>query len=667
MQLLYRAGMYLYSQAFSESSRELGAKSLLCLSRRSCFLSHLSIKSVFRARSRPALARHLLTYCPSQVMRLLSSFVRARPLPLFLLSSSPSHSSHRYSAGFFYPFPLQMSSAADPSGDPQSPAAKKAKACPDPDASAPWAAATSSTDPQAIEARKSLNLWPLDDANTILLNEVAPRNYVNPSDPLPLYDLVAIGAGAGGLVSAKQSARRGAKSAMISDHLAGGDCLNVGCVPSKALIKCARAASGARKLSEFGVSVGNSADQSVTVDFGKVMQRMRGIRAIIAPADGHDGTTSTGAQVFQGRGRFVSPDTIEVDGKELKFRKAVIATGGRAAIPSNIDGLADAPYTTNAELFNLQALPPRMVILGAGVVALEMAQTFASFGSRVSVVQRSSYLFQSKGGDKEAAEVIQGALEEEGVNFLSEAKTTRVETVRDADENDPSSFPLMKVVVNKSDGIEVELECECLLVATGRVPNVENMGLEQANVDYDPKRGVLINDLAQSTSNPNVYAVGDCAAGVPRLTHMSGEMAKVIVQNALFDDEWKISSLVVPAVMYTHPECATVGISSEDAAERAGLEVDIYRAGLEHNDRAITEGERKGFVKIVTEKGSGKMLGATVVAGRAGELINEITLAMKHGIGLDGIGRNIHSYPTTGEAVMGCGLQFINSKWKRLD
>lgn len=551
------------------------------------------------------------------------------------------------------------SSFAPPERNTCSPLVAAMSSSPSP---SPWAPAASPSDPLAREARDGLNLWPLDEPNALLLNEVAPRSYANP-DPLPLYDLVAVGAGAGGLVSSKQTARRGGKSALISDHLAGGDCLNVGCVPSKALIRCARAASEARRLADFGVVVGGGeAGGAVSVDFAKVMRRMREIRATIAPADGHDGTSATGAQVFQGRGRFVSKDEIEVGGQILKFRKAVVATGGRAAVPA-VPGLADAPFTTNAELFNLEALPPRMVILGAGVVALEMAQTFASFGSDVTVLKRTDRLFQSKGGDPEASEIVQRTLEEEGVTFVT-ATVSKVETVRGVDADDPgASRPLMRVHLSDHQ----ILECECLLVATGRVPNVENLGLDKAGVEYDPSRGVLINDLAQSVSNPNVYAVGDCAADVPRLTHMAGEMAKVVVQNALFDDAWALSDLVVPAVMYTHPEVATVGLASEEAAERSGVAVDVYRAGLEGNDRAITEGERVGFVKILTEKGGGKILGATLVAPRAGEMINEVTLAMKHGIGLDGIGRNVHSYPTTGEAVMGCGLQFINSRWERLD
>jgi len=457
-----------------------------------------------------------------------------------------------------------------------------------------------------------------------------------------------------------KAARRGAKSAMISEYLAGGDCLNVGCVPSKALIRAARAIREVRGSSEFGVVIPPGA---ITVDFGAIMKRMREKRADIAPADGHEGTTGAGAQVFQGRGRFTGPNTIEVNGVTLQFRKAVVATGGRPAIP-NVPGLKEAPYTTNEILFNLETLPPRMVILGAGVIALEMAQTFATFGSDVTVIQRSERLFQSKGGDKEAAQILQASLEEDGVTFVT-GSTKKVTTLRPRGEG-PDDFPLLKVTVSGKDG-DIDLDCECLVVATGRVANVEDLGLEQAGVEYELGKGVIVNDLSQSVSNADVYAVGDCVAGVPRLTHMSGEMAKVVVQNSLFEDDWKLSSLVVPAVMYTEPEYATVGIFAEDAASKAGVEVDVYSASLEHNDRAITDSDTRGLCKILCKAGTDEIVGATIVASRAGELINEVTLAMKHGIGLSGIGRNIHSYPTTGEAVMGCGLQFINSRWKRLD
>jgi pyruvate/2-oxoglutarate dehydrogenase complex dihydrolipoamide dehydrogenase (E3) component len=475
-----------------------------------------------------------------------------------------------------------------------------------------------------------------------------------------VYDLIAIGAGAGGLVSAKQSARRGAKSALISEHLAGGDCLNVGCVPSKALLIAAKTIRHVKRAAEFGVVFSSSHHQNtnddvvVSVDFAKIMQRLRETRL-----------AQTGAHVYQGRGIFTSANSIRVGDTELFFRKAVIATGGRPSIP-NVPGLKQAPYTTNEVLFNLETLPPRMVILGAGVIALEMAQAFASFGSHVTVLMRSSKLFASKQGDEEAALLMQSELEKCGVNFVV-GSTKEVKTLRERDGNDTTILPLMVLSIETPDGLIVDLECECLLVATGREPNVEHLGLEAAGVKYQVGQGIIVNDLAQSVGNPNVYAVGDCTAGVPRFTHVSGEMAKLVVQNSLFDDDWKISSLVIPAVAYTEPEYATVGISSREMAEKQGMAVDVYRAGLEHNDRAIIEGSNVGFCKVFTKAGTDEIVGGTIVAERAGEMINEVSLALKHKIGLKAIGRNIHAYPTTGEAVMGCGIQYINSHWKRLD
>eukprot|EP00525_Craspedostauros_australis_P007583 CAMPEP_0198136012 /NCGR_PEP_ID=MMETSP1442-20131203/60886_1 /TAXON_ID= /ORGANISM="Craspedostauros australis, Strain CCMP3328" /LENGTH=528 /DNA_ID=CAMNT_0043797205 /DNA_START=299 /DNA_END=1885 /DNA_ORIENTATION=- len=508
----------------------------------------------------------------------------------------------------------------------------------------------------ADQARTKLGIWPLDKHNVVLLNEVHPRNYEG-QKPHEIYDLIAIGAGAGGLVTSRQSARRGAKSAMISEHLAGGDCLNVGCVPSKALIRSAKAVAEVRKASQFGVVLPPG---EIKVDFKAVMERLREIRATIAPADGHGGTEKAGAHVFQGRGRFTGPDTVEVNGQELKFKKCVVATGGRPFIP-DIPGLKDAPFTTNEQLFNLEALPPRMMIIGAGVIALEMAQSFALLGSKVTVLNRSSRLFQSKGGDKEAAELMQSLLEKDGVQFINSAAVSSVATINQQGAS-PDDFPLMSVKVGEQD-----LECECLIVATGRLANVEDLGLDKAGVEYKLGKGIVVDDLTASVSNPNVYAVGDCVADVPRLTHMSGEMAKMVVQNALAGDDWKLSSLVVPAVAYTHPEYATVGIASEDMAAKKGIEVDVYRTGLEHNDRAITDGFRYGFCKTIVEKGTQKILGATIVAERAGEMVNEVSLAIKNDLGLHAIGRNIHSYPTTGECVQFCGVNYINQNLPRLD
>ena len=286
-----------------------------------------------------------------------------------------------------------------------------------------------------------------------------------------------------------------------------------------------------------------------------------------------------------------------------------------------------------------------------------MAQSFSLLGTKVTVVNRSSRLFESKGGDPEAASILQNELEKNGVTFLSKSKIEIVETIKD----DKEGLPVMSVKVSGGS----EIECDCLLVAAGRMANVENCGLDEGGVEYEVGKGIVVDDYARSVSNPDVYAIGDCCAGVPRLTHMAGEMAKLAVQNSMANDNWKLSSLVVPAVAYTGPELATVGISSEDQAKRQGIECEVYRAGLEYNDRALLENSNVGFCKIVVKKGGDEILGATIVAERAGEMINEVTLAMKNNLGLYAIGRNIHSYPTTGEAVMGCGLQYVNKNLPR--
>ncbi|KAL3789757.1 hypothetical protein HJC23_006750 [Cyclotella cryptica] len=472
-------------------------------------------------------------------------------------------------------------------------------------------------------------------------------------------------------------------------ELAGGDCLNAGCVPSKALLRCAKLVREARKAAsrqnEFGVFFtkrGESEvlDLDVGVDFAKVMQRMRRLRSSIAPVDGHARGVSIGSQVFQGRGVFTSPYTIEVveDGKKLgdannpvlRFRKAVIATGGRPTIP-DVKGLVSAPYATNLNLFNLQSLPERMVVLGAGIVALEMAQAFAAFGSKVTVLQRSKLL----SGDVEAGKVIRETLEQDGVQFLDEVIVKEVETLRSRGSD--GELPLMRVgLTHKGNSQLTSLECECLLVAIGRTANVQNMGLESANISYHPTQGVLINDYAQSISHPNVYAVGDCVAHVPRLTHMSGEMAKVVVQNSLFGGEWRMSTLVVPAVMYTDPEYAVVRkVVTIDtngnvvpSPKLSAEEVDVYRAELRSNDRAILDSsDTNGYVKISCIKGTGTIVSCTIVSSRAGEMINEVSLAIKNGIDIMGLGRNVHAYPTLGEGVMSCGLQFIGARWKKMN
>jgi len=502
------------------------------------------------------------------------------------------------------------------------------------------------------EEARALDLWPLDEHNQRLLEQVRPRDWQDPSPMTGPYDLVVIGAGAGGLVSAKQAARRGAKVAFISEHLAGGDCLNVGCVPSKALLRCARAIRDARRAAEFGAVLGGGGE--VGVDFPRIMGRMRRLRAKIAPADSHEGTAASGAQVFQGRGRFVDAQTVSVNGALLPFHKAIIATGGRAAVPE-LPGLASVGYLTNATLFNLTALPASLCVLGGGAVGLEMAQCFATFGSRVTVLLRGPALLHR--GDARAGAALTAALERDGVQFVCNAQVSAVSQEGGASAAIRVSYgPL---------GASTSVEYEQLLVATGRVPNIDDLGLDEAGVTSEAG-GVTIDELL-CTSNPCVFAVGDCVSSVPRLTHMAGEMAKIAVQNALFADSWAFSAATVPQCTYTEPEHASVGLDEVSAAA-AGTAVDVYESGLQHNDRVVLEGddEDDAFVKILTARGTDRIVGCTIVAGRAGDIVAEVTLAMQAKVGLGAVARVIACYPTQGEGVMQAGLGFIRKHWQKM-
>ena len=531
------------------------------------------------------------------------------------------------------------------------------------------------SEPGQDDAARALDVWPLDASNATLLDAVRPVRWPDPTAGDAVYDLIAIGAGAGGLVSAKQSGRRGARSAMISEHLAGGDCLNVGCVPSKALLHCARVAREARSAVQEGFLIGGA--EPLRVDFAAVMKRMRSLRAKISAADSHTATVAAGADVYQGRGRFVGPHSIMVNGRTLHFKKAVVATGGRALVP-DIPGLAEAPYMTNGTLFNLTALPKHLVVFGAGAVGLEMAQAFAAFGSSVTVLVRSSRVLSRE--SEEMAEAVQRALVADGVQFVNKVRVDQVlthavggagGTTGEAHDGDSDhQLPSLEVKFTQDCGPGCarcySFTCDALLVATGRVPNVTDLGLGEAGIQFHPEEGIQVNDLG-ATSNADVFAVGDCVAGMPRFTHVAGEMAKLVVQNALFGDAWKLSKLLVPRCVYTDPEAASVGLTPEQAAVQ-GVPIDRYATQLEHNDRAILEDQAgaHGFVEIYCKKDTETIVGAAMVAPHAGDLISEVTLAMQSGAGLATLARVIHPYPTHAEAIMGCGLGYIRKHWQKL-
>lgn len=477
---------------------------------------------------------------------------------------------------------------------------------------------------------------PLDRYNTALLDCVRPTRWLNPT-PKSVYNLVVIGAGAGGLVSSAGAAGLGARVALVESHLLGGDCLNVGCVPSKALIRCARAAAAARDAAQFGVHI----EGPIRVDFGAVMERMRRLRAAIAPNDSAERfSRELGIDVFIGHARFTGADTVDVGGETLRFKKAVVATGGTAAIPP-IPGLDTAPYLTNATIFNLTTMPPRLGVIGAGPIGMELAQAFRRFGSEVTAFSRDHRILPKE--DADAAALVQASMTRDGVRFVCGAQYLRVESA--------AGQPPVTVVVERN-GEEESHEFDALLVATGRKPNVTGLGLDRAGIRFDPRSGVEVDDKLQ-TSNPNVFAVGDVASRY-QFTHMADFMARMVIRNALFLGRDRVSSLLVPWATYTEPEIAHVGLYERDLEAR-GIAFATHTRQLADVDRAILEGDTEGFVKIHVKRGSDEILGATIVAAHAGDLISEISVAMRAGMGLGTLASVIHPYPTTGEAIRQVG------------
>jgi pyruvate/2-oxoglutarate dehydrogenase complex dihydrolipoamide dehydrogenase (E3) component len=475
----------------------------------------------------------------------------------------------------------------------------------------------------------TVRVLPDDPHDRLLVANVHPPDWVNP-EPAPRYDLVVVGAGTAGLVSASGAAGLGARVALVERELMGGDCLNVGCVPSKALLRCARAAAAVRDAGEFGVHV----PAGVHVDFPSVMERMRRLRAGISPHDSAARYRTLGADVFLGQATFTGPDAVAVAGKTLRFRKAVLATGARARRP-DLPGLAEAGFLTNETVFALTELPRRLIVLGAGPVGCELAQAFARFGSHVYLLGKDRQLLPRE--EPAAAACVEAALRRDGVELVLGCEADRVE-VRGPD----------KVVRLKGCPGRPEVAADEVLVGVGRVPNVEGLGLEAAGVAYDPRAGVHVNDRLR-TGNRRIYAAGDVCSRF-QFTHAADAMARIVIRNALFWGRAKASALTIPWCTYTEPEVARVGLSVAEAHQR-NLSFRVFTQDLAEVDRAVLDGATAGFVQVLLPARGDRILGATVVAEHAGELIAEISLAMTNGLGLAALSNTVHPYPTQAEAI----------------
>ena len=468
-----------------------------------------------------------------------------------------------------------------------------------------------------------------DPQDRVLKDRVGPPGWKNPK-PARRYNLVVLGAGTAGLVSAAAAAGLGARVALVERNLLGGDCLNFGCVPSKALIRSARAASEARHSSTYGIDLQGRTAQA---DFSKVMSRVRRLRAEISRNDSVERFSSLGVDVFLGNGRFVDRETVQVNDLRLRFKRAVIATGARPTSPE-IPGLESTGYLTNETVFSLDSLPSRLLVIGGGPIGCELAQAFARLGSRVTLVEAQPQFLARE--DPDAAEILARSLERDQVEIRL---STRVATVSAAGGQ-------KRAELLSGDRTET-LQFDQILVGIGRTPNVEDLNLSAAGVYYG-SGGVQVNDRLQTT-NSKIFAAGDVC--LPhKFTHTADASARIVIQNALFFGSRKVSALAVPWCTYTSPEIAHVGLSEVDA-RRKGIVVTSLKVPFSEVDRAILDGEDEGFVKIHLKKGTDEIVGATIVAEHAGELISELSVAIAEGIGLGRIANVIHPYPTRSEAI----------------
>jgi len=475
----------------------------------------------------------------------------------------------------------------------------------------------------------NFNVLPADPHNQELLANVHPADWVNP-EPQPIYNLVVLGGGTAGLIVAAGAAGLGAKVALVERHLMGGDCLNVGCVPSKALIRPSRLAAEMAKAGQFGLT----AATPQAGDFEKVMERLRRIRSGISHHDSMQRyRDELGVDVFSGEATFSGPDTVEVGGRQLRFKKAVLAMGARAVHPQE-EGLAKTGFRTNETIFNLTELPAHLLVIGGGPIGCELAQAFRRLGSEVTIIQRSRFLPRE---DPDASALVAEVFEREGIRVLLNAKVKRAQKAGDR-----------KQLVVEQDGKEVILEGDEILIGAGRAPNVEGMNLELVGVEFDIRKGVKVNDNLQTT-NPRIYAAGDvCMAW--KFTHAADAAARIVIQNTLFKGKAKLSDLTMPWCTYTDPEVAHVGLY-EAEAEKQGIKTDLFKVDMAAIDRAQTDGETEGFIKVLVKKGTDQILGATIVSTHAGEMISEITVAMAAKAGLGTLSKVIHPYPTQAEAI----------------
>ena len=473
-----------------------------------------------------------------------------------------------------------------------------------------------------------------------LISNCHPPGYQNPAGlgDGRRYNLVAIGGGAAGLVSAGGGGLLGGRTALIERGLLGGDCLNTGCVPSKGLIRAARAIHDGRMAARFGLTLSTP----IAADFKVAMERMRRLRARISQADSVNRLQEKyGVDVYLGEARFTGPDTIEVAGRRLRFAKAVIATGGRPIVPP-IPGLAESDFHTSETIFNLRQLPPRMVIIGGGPISCELAQAFCRFGSIITILNAGARLLPAE--EPFVSPILESRLRAEGVAIHHGIRIEKVDgsTIFYIDDQNRRQ----------------QISADSILVAVGRRANVEGLGLSSAGVALTAD-GIRVNDRLQ-TSNPRIYAAGDVCSSL-KFTHAADAMARIVIRNALFMGRKRLSRLVIPRVTYTDPEVAHVGLTG-DEADSAGVRTEVITSRLSDNDRAILDGDEEGLVSVRIGRDSGRIVGGTIIARQAGEMIGQLTLAITSGLRCDALAETIQPYPTLSDSLRRVGDDYLLSR-----
>ncbi len=456
------------------------------------------------------------------------------------------------------------------------------------------------------------------------------------------YDanLVVIGAGSGGLVSALIAAAVKSKVILIERHKMGGDCLNTGCVPSKAILRSAKVASTMSRAEEFGLE-----PVEVKPVFSKVMKRVHKIIETIEPHDSIERFTSLGVECVTGEAEIIDKHTVRVGDRNITTKSIIIAAGARPFVPP-IDGVQDIDYLTSDNVWELEELPERLVVLGGGPIGCELSQAFSKLGSKVTMVEMMGQLMGRE--DSDVADLITDKFKKDGINVLTNHKAVKF-------TNDGE-----KILHCETDDGPVEIPFDKVLIAVGRKANSDGMNLEKLGINLR-RNGTIETDEYLRTDVPNIFAVGDIA-GPYQFTHTASHQAWYATVNALFGfaKKFKVDYRVIPWATFTMPEVARVGLSERDADEK-GLDVQVTRYGIDDLDRAIADGEAHGFVKVLTPKnGKDTILGVTIVGSHAGELIAEYVLAMKHNLGLNKILGTIHLYPSMAEAN-----KFVAGNWKR--